>query len=79
MRSLNKGMTYLLNCIVVKKKMATYSLPYDQVMNADRSMLIVTDFPVRLRNKLFMCAENAGPEKLSPFLFYKVQVKRKHS
>ena len=38
-------------------------------MNADLSIFTVTSFPVRLWNKLFMSAEHAGPENLSPFLF----------
>ena len=38
-------------------------------INADLSIFTVTSFPVRLWNKLFMCAEKAGPENLSRYLF----------
>lgn len=45
-------------------------------MTADLSVFTVTSFPVRLPKKLFMCAENTGPEDLSLFLFFNKGTKK---
>lgn len=53
-----------------------YSLPYAQVTNALRNMLMDTCVPVSFRNRPLMWAENDELENPWPFLFCKEGITR---